>query len=264
MFILKLAPDDAQGGTSGTPTPAAAPTTEAPAAPAQTQAQPAPAPQSFPPEVLSQIKRELATTVQTETSKAIDAHNQRILQAMGVQNNKPSQEQNAQFLERFIENPAEVLAAVATQAVEVSKRERAAERGEEVEMTKAQRRAATEARAAASEILGTRPDITSNPESFELLDFYFSQTDEAQPMKERLATAVKKHDKFLEKQGAGKTEERISRASTALPSPNGNAPGGRPAKSYNEQITETNAQFNKDRIERYKKTHGGHYPGASK
>lgn len=259
-FMADDGPIGASGpvGPQGEPGPAAAS-----AAPTPTP-EPPPAP-TLSPEALTQIRRELANTVQQETSRVIDAQNQRILQAIGVQSNKPSPEQNAQFLERFIENPAEVLAAVATEAVSASKRDRSRERDEEAQQTRAQRQAAAEARAAAAEILNTRVDITSNPESFELLDFYFSQTSESLSMKERLATAVKKHDKFLEKQGAGKTEERISRASASLPPSNGSLQGGGPSsKSYTDQMTEANAQYNKDRIARYKKTHGGNYPGASK
>lgn len=241
--------------------PATAPSPTAPATPP-----PAPvAAATIPPEVVSRLQKELSETMRAEAGKVIEAQNQRILSAMGVQTGKPSAEDNAKFLERFIEDPTGVLATVATHAFSESKKDRELSAAEERKAHAAEAKAQQEARTAAMKVLKDRPDVTENPDSFAILDTFFSQTSENSPMEERLIAALKKHDLFLEKSGAGKTEDRVKRVSASLPSSNLRAAtGGTSNKSYAEQVQESNKDYQNQVVERYKKKHGGRFPASTR
>jgi hypothetical protein len=117
-----------------------------------------------------------------------------------------------QVLERFVNQPTQVLARAVEKAKEMALEEFRAERDKEKQELSQQAERDKEFRAAAKEVFEKRPDIQKNEAIREIVDRYYVDTDPTLPEAERLEIAVKKADKALEKIDGKKSEERIQAA----------------------------------------------------
>jgi hypothetical protein len=215
------------------------------------------------PEVIDQIRKNILAEVipevqkQTESiagkkfTEAQNAQNQRVLQAMGM--GAPENHSEA-VLNRFLEDPMEVLTMVGHKAKETAKEELRAER-------EAEKKAEQVFSRAVKDVMSDRLDIRSNEEAMELVQNYYEAGPSSLNEKERLEQAVKKYDNLMEKNGAGKSDTRIQAAKTSASSRS----SGRSSEAPNQQSlkeTETAiaATERDEKIARYKKTHGGLAP----
>lgn len=110
-----------------------------------------------------------------------------------------------------------------------------------------------ERRLAADVTLRDRPDITKNNEAQRLLLHMYSLTDEGDKEQDRWEKALKQYDALLEAQGAGKSEDRISKAvgvSTSGGGRESSSAGGKPVdelEAAREEMKERKEAFRKAR-----------------
>lgn len=172
-------------------------------------------------------------TTKDEIAKAISEQNRRLMEAMN-----PGQKKDDvnPIHKMFIENPdgfiAETIRISMEKAEEARKREEF--KGQSV-------------RSAYRKVLKDRPDVTETEESNELLLTFYDATDESLSQEERFSAALKKVDILLEKQGAGKAEERIKRAASMFGKGGGSTKEPEPTAKTDQDLMAKELQDRKDR-----------------
>ncbi len=254
MFVFGKPRFFFEGDTEGGNPPAAA----APAAAA-----------TLSPEVLAQLAASSEAAVKTAVSKAnaeaeeryqaaIKQQNNKIIKALKGDGDSDPDDVNARVLQKFIETPADVLSHIARTVSERT-------RGEVLDEISSRNERIREQNHALSEVLKGRPDIRGNRVAMEQLDVIFSlETDEKLDDKARFNQAIATFDRRVEAVGAPKAEDRIKAASmpTQVVSSGGNAGKDSAEGHENRQAAALKAERD-ERIERYKRTHGGNRPPAS-
>lgn len=236
--------------------------------PASTATPPAPA-ASISPEVLQQLAAQSEASVRAAVEKANKEAEARYQEALRNQNNKiikalkndgdtDPDDVNARVLQKFIESPADVLSHIAKTVSENTRREVLDDITSQRERIRAQNEAL-------GEVLKSRPDIRGNRTAMEQLDAIFSlETDEKLPDKQRFAEAIATFDRRVEAVGAPKAEERIKAASMPTQVVSSTGPAGKDSAEGHENRQAAALKAERDeRIERYKRTHGGMRPPTS-
>lgn len=182
------------------------------------------------------------------STKALDDQAARVLEALG---GKKSEVNYAGAVhQRFLDDPVGLLAAVSAHASQETRREI-----QEAERVRAERLRAS------NEVLGKRPDITTNAAAMKMLDTFYDSSDPKKSEKERISEAVKEYDLLMEKNGAASAEERINAASVSRASANGGSAVESKPKTFQQRQNEVTRSSQDRLVEEYKKKHGGMHPG---
>jgi hypothetical protein len=217
---------------------------------------------TIPPEVLAKMQadilKEAEKIAEAKGQQLLGAQRDRILRAMG--NEPENSVDQAAVLKALLSNPVDVLTSVAERTRDITKRELLSDFAE-------RDRAQTEDRQLATELLKDRPDIVSSSESIEMLNLLFDKTDEKKSRRERMTEAIRKHDLFMEKSGAGSKDERVKRVQKESASLPGGSSGAKAnAKSGGDFYDRQKSAFDQYKTERqaqFKATHRGRKPIAT-
>lgn len=213
------------------------------------------APAKIPDEVIAQIAEQATkqlssqmSNLATQSSKtAVDDVIDRLT---GKQNQENLQ---MQVLQKFLDNPTEILAKTADRARELAIEEYRAEKerdkAEEARVAEKNR----EFRSAVGDLYEKRPDIKSNEAISELVTQHYVNTDPSLSEAERLEIAVRKADKMLEKIDGKKTEERIQAVMSV--SSSGAAPAA-PTVDPDVVLQDYGKNFCSSREDEYRKKFG--------
>lgn len=147
-----------------------------------------------------QQKKTDSSVTREDINRAIQEQNQRLISAI---NGEQPKEKVDPLHDLFIRNPSQY-AAELMQATRKQIRDELAE----------EERSRLGLRHAYNSVTKERPDITESEEANDLLLAYYDQTDESLSDAERFEKALSRLDILLEKQGAGKAEERIRKAAS--------------------------------------------------
>jgi hypothetical protein len=215
---------------------------------------------TIPPEVLAEIQsnilKEAEKIAEAKGQKLLGEQRDRILQAMG--GGQQPVDQTA-VLKALLSNPVDVLTSVAERTRDITKRELA----DEMATREAEQ---AEDRLVARELLKDRPDITGSDESIEVLNLYFERSDPKKSKKERMAEAIRKHDLFMEKSGAGSKDERVKRVqkeTATVPGVSGSGVKGKGGGDFYERQKSALESYKAERAAQFKVTHRGRKPVAN-
>lgn len=218
-------------------------------APAQEEKKEAPVAPVIDPAVIAKITRDAADAARAQAAEEGKRQTQQIIHALGGGTTNRGPNYNTEgFVDRFIEDPAQVLAATADAAKRAAKDEIRAEMRAE-----ASERAAVEK--AFKNALKGRPDL-ADEETVSNLDAFLAHTDPNDSIEDRMKEAVNKYDLMIEKAGGPKAEERIRKA-TSVKTSGGSAQGVAPEKSIDERRTESFTTSQQDRLAKFKASRGG-------
>lgn len=227
----------------------------------KTEEKPAPSASQLSPEAIAEIRKSILDEVlpkaqeKAETlagkkvQEAISSQNQRVLQAMGL----GKEDHSETVLNKFLEDPMEVLTMVGHKAKETAKEELKAE-------LQAEKAAEQRFNRAVKEVMADRLDIRSNDEALEIVQQFYEAGSQTLTEKERMDAAVKKYDNLMEKGGAGKSEVRIQAAKSSASSRASGHSSEAPTTSIKDREAALIAKERDAKIERYQKTHGGMKP----
>lgn len=200
-------------------------------------------------EVLPKAQEKAEQLAGKKVQDAITSQNQRVLQAMGL----GKEDHSETVLNKFLEDPMEVLTMVGHRAKEAAKEELKADLA-------AEKAADQRFNRAVKEVMSDRLDIRSNDEALEIVQQFYEAAPDTLTEKERMDAAVKKYDNLMEKGGAGKPEVRIQAAKSSASSKASGQSSDAPTTSIKDREAALIAKERDEKIERYKKTHGGMTP----
>lgn len=205
----------------------------------------------FQAEAMERAVEKAAEVATQKANEVIAAQNDRLRRAMG---DEPADDgQKTALLKRFFEDPSGVLSVPYVRGKEEGAREA-------VQQIRAERAAEKANERATHEVLSVRPDIYTNPEAMSLVSTYWAQEDKDLNPTEQLKKAVKKFDLLLEKSGAGDAEKRVAQAAALSSKASTNSASSTPGGSYEDRTSASHSKWQEQRIEDFKKKHGGQLP----
>ena len=216
----------------------------------------------IPKEVIADLEKQLLSNVSEIVDKkatekaesAVGKYRQQMAAALGL---TPTVS-NETILQKFLDNPREVLTALKQETRREVLDEFRKERDREKEQQSAEVEKGRELQRAVVEVLEGRPDIRKNKSARETIDSFYAQASDDLSEKEKVEHAVRKYDLLMEDSGLGKAEERVKAVQTVSSRAGGK--GEPPAGKSEKEIL---VSYRDSRIDRFKKTHGGHYPRSS-
>lgn len=222
--------------------------TQASTTTATTETKAAPTNAVIDPAVIAKISQDAKEAALTQAREEGNRQTQKIVEALTGKSGKEPRYDTEALVDRFVSDPAAVLAATAEAASRKTRDEVLAEVREDARVQR-------EVESAFREALKGRPDL-ADPEVTENLDAFLAATNPQDSIRDRMKEAVRKYDLMIEKAGGPKAEERIRKASSVKTSGGmGQAPEAE--KSINERRTASFDEHQKARLEKFKAARGG-------